>query len=76
MTNLTIINEYMDEIKEINLTQENIELIQINFKDYYIITENGIHWTVGWDDFYYIITGDKNQIIKFVEFSNIEGVFF
>jgi hypothetical protein len=71
-----VINEYYDEMKELNF--ENIskeEFVDaVNFKDYYIFSKDeSILFTISWDDFFFLIATKKENLKVVNGMTEIEG---
>ena len=73
-----VVDEFYEKNKSLdlaNLKEDNF-VSEIGPKDYYVYSEDkSILFSMGWDDFYYLICSDKASIEKVLSKSPIEGFY-
>ncbi len=74
--NVIVIDEFYEEKRELDLTSmTELEFVeQIKFKDYYIYAaDKSILFAISWDDFFYFIATQKENLRVIDEINEIEG---
>jgi Protein of unknown function (DUF2711) len=74
---IIVIEEFYENKKELNIEDLTMEefIDQINFKDYYIYSEDkSILFAIDWDYFFYFIATKKENLEKINQIIEIEGI--